>query len=167
MMRMTISDEMRHFAYVYIPMSYICSFCVNKSGWDAHMSDPLESERITLRLDAEDLKLIDEFIASSNEFSNRSQLARAAIRAYVEMRAGVTEGSNRKPNDVMVQLPSLVLDTIKNLVSEGIYSSVSEAVADSARHEFLHKEHVEELKKNADRQGSGLKVAPRKKGAFL
>ncbi len=157
---MTFADEMRHFAYIYIPSADICSFCVNKSGWDAHMSDPLESERITIRLDADDLKLIDDFIADSNEFSNRSQLARAAVRAYIEMRAGGSEGMNSKPNEIVVVLPSLVLDTIKQLVAEGVYSSISEAVADSARHEFLHEEHVEGLKKDANKQGTGFKLVP-------
>lgn len=137
------------------------TLCVNKSGWDAHMSDPLENERITLRLDPEDLRLIDEFIATSNEFSNRSQLARAAIRAYVEARAGSVEGTNRKPNEVVVQLPPLVLDTIAHLVAEGVYSSPSEAMADAARHQFLHSEHVETLKKDAVQQRSALKVVPK------
>ncbi len=119
----------------------------------------LESERITLRLDAETLKLLDEFINESNEFTNRSQLARAAVRAYIEMRAGGTEGTN-KPNEILVQIPPLVLDTIKQLVAEGVYSSVSEAVADSARHEFLHEEHMDGLKKDANQQRSAFKVVP-------
>ena len=123
------------------------------------MTDMLENERITLRLDAETLKMIDEFIESSNEFTNRSQLARAALRAYVEMRDGVTEGTN-KPNEILVQLPPLVLDTVKHLVVEGVYSSVSEAIADSARHEFLHEEHVQGLKKDANQQRSAFKVVP-------
>ncbi len=124
------------------------------------MSDPLESERITIRLDADDLKLIDEFISNSNEFSNRSQLARAAVRAYIEMRAGAGEGTTGRPNDILVQMPLLVLDTIKQLVSEGVYSSVSEAIADAARHEFLHEEHVDGLKKDANQQRSGFKIVP-------
>jgi Arc/MetJ-type ribon-helix-helix transcriptional regulator len=124
------------------------------------MSDPLESERITIRLDADDLKLIDEFISNSNEFSNRSQLARAAVRAYIEMRAGAGEGTTGRPNEIAVQIPLLVLDTIKQLVSEGVYSSVSEAVSDAARHEFLHEEHVEGLKKDANEQRSGFKIVP-------
>ncbi len=120
------------------------------------MSDPSESERITLRLDADDLKLIDDFIAGSNEFSNRSQLARAAVRAYIEMRAGGSEGT--KPNEIVVQLPPLVLESIKQLVAEGVYNSVSDAVADCTRHEFLHKEHVEGLKREANQQGSTIKL---------
>jgi len=124
------------------------------------MSDPLESERITIRLDADDLKMIDEFISNSNEFSNRSQLARAAVRAYIEMRAGAGEGTKGRPNDILVQMPLLVLDTIKQLVSEGVYSSVSEAIADAARHEFLHEEHVDGLKKDANQQRSGFKIVP-------
>ena len=123
------------------------------------MTDMLENERITLRLDAETLRMIDEFILGSNEFTNRSQLARAAMRAYVEMRAGGTEGTN-KPNEILVQLPPLVLDTVKHLVAEGVYSSVSEAVADSARHEFLNEEHVQGLKKDANQQRSAFKVVP-------
>jgi Arc/MetJ-type ribon-helix-helix transcriptional regulator len=119
----------------------------------------LESERITLRLDAETLKMIDEFIVGSNEFTNRSQMARAAMRAYVEMRAGGSEGTS-KPNEILVQLPPLVLDTVKHLVDEGVYSSVSEAIADSARHEFLHEEHVQGLKKDANQQRSAFKVVP-------
>ncbi len=124
------------------------------------MSDPLESERITIRLDADDLKLIDEFISSSNEFSNRSQLARAAVRAYIEMRAGRPEGTGSRPNEILVVLPPLVLETIKQLVAEGVYSSISEAVADSTRHEFLHEEHVEVLKKDANQQSTGFKLVP-------
>jgi len=123
------------------------------------MTDMLENERITLRLDAETLRMIDEFIQNSNEFTNRSQLARAAMRAYVEVRAGGTEGTNR-PNEILVQLPPLVLDTVKHLIAEGVYSSVSEAVADSARHEFLNEEHVQGLKKDANQQRSAFKVVP-------
>ena len=123
------------------------------------MSDPAENERISLRLDAEDLRLIDDFIASSNEFSNRSQLARAAVRAYIEMRAGGTEGTD-KPNEILVQLPPMVLETIKTLVAQGMYTSISEAVADGVRHQFLHEEHVEELKKDANQQGNAFKVVP-------
>ncbi|MEM0344116.1 MAG: ribbon-helix-helix domain-containing protein [Thermoplasmata archaeon] len=123
------------------------------------MADMLESERITLRLDAETLKLLDDFIAQSNEFTNRSQLARAAVRAYVEMRAGGGEGTS-KPNEIVVTLPPLVLDTVRQLVAEGVYSSVSEAVADAARHEFLHEEHIEGLKKDANQQRGAFKVVP-------
>jgi Arc/MetJ-type ribon-helix-helix transcriptional regulator len=57
-------------------------------------------------------------------------------------------------------MPLLVLDTIRQLVSEGVYSSVSEAIADATRHEFLHEEHVEGLKKDANEQRSGFKIVP-------
>lgn len=112
------------------------------------MTDVIENERISLRLDLEDLKLIDQFIAESNEFSNRSQLARAAIRAYIENRYG--DVAERAPNQVLVTLPPLVQDTIGHLIEQGVYSSISEAVADCTRHEFLHGEHLDELKHDAN-----------------
>ncbi|HUU07395.1 MAG TPA: ribbon-helix-helix domain-containing protein [Thermoplasmata archaeon] len=125
------------------------------------MPDPLENERITLRLDADELRLMDEFIVSSREFSNRSQLARTAISIYIESRAGGEEGTIIKANEVVVQLPPLVLDTIAHLVAEGMYSNISEAVADCARHQFIHEEHVESIKKDAVQQRSALKVVPK------
>ncbi len=126
------------------------------------MSDVLENERITLRLDADILKLMDEFITSSREFSNRSQLARAAVSAYLEAKvAGAEDGTHRKPNEVVVQMPPLVYDTVSHLVDEGIYTSISEALADCARHQFLHEEHVEAVKKDAVQQRSALKVVPK------
>ena len=135
---------------------------VDKPGWDAHMSDILENERITLRLDSDILRLMDGFVANSREFSNRSQLARAAVSAYLEAKvAGADEGTRGKPNEVVVELPPLVLDTVSHLVDEGIYTSVSEALADCARHEFLHEEHVEAVKKDAVQQRSAMKVVPR------
>lgn len=126
------------------------------------MPEMLENERITLRLDSDILKLMDEFVAGSREFSNRSQLARAAVSAYLEAKAaGSEEGTPRRPNEVVVQLPPLVFDTIAHLVDEGIYSSISEALADCARHQFLHEEHVEAVKKDAVQQRSALKVVPK------
>jgi metal-responsive CopG/Arc/MetJ family transcriptional regulator len=125
------------------------------------MTDPLENERITIRLDQEDLKILDEFIAESREFSNRSQLARAAIRAYVEAKSAGVDGTiGKKPNEVVVTLPPLVLDMIAHLVAEGVYSTISEAVADCTRDKFLHAEHVESIKKDAMAQRSALKVVP-------
>jgi Arc/MetJ-type ribon-helix-helix transcriptional regulator len=126
------------------------------------MPEMLENERITLRLDSDILKLMDEFVAGSREFSNRSQLARAAVSAYIEAKAvGVDEGTPRRPNEVVVQLPPLVFDMIAHLVDEGIYSSISEALADCARHQFLHEEHVESVKKDAVQQRSAMKVVPK------
>jgi Arc/MetJ-type ribon-helix-helix transcriptional regulator len=140
----------------------ISSNRVKKPGWDAHMSDGLENERITMRLDSDILKLMDEFISSSREFSNRSQLARAAVSAYLEAKvAGAEEGTHGKPNEVVVLMPPLVYDTVSHLVDEGIYTSISDALADCARHQFLHEEHVEAVKKDAVQQRSAMKVVPK------
>ncbi|HDP97315.1 MAG TPA: hypothetical protein ENN25_06470 [Euryarchaeota archaeon] len=112
------------------------------------MTDGNENERISLRLDPEDLRLLDDFITESNEFSNRSQVARAAIRTYIDNRCGGP--AERVPNEVLVVLPPLALDTIRHLIEQGVYSSISEAVADCTRHEFLHSGHLEELKRDAN-----------------
>ena len=119
-----------------------------------------ENERITLRLGPEELRLIDDFLAESNDFSNRSQLARAALKSFIE-KGGKGEEA-RAPNEVLVVLPSLVLETIKHLIDQGIYSDISEAVADCTRHEFLHRESLEELKKTGNQgKKAAMQVVPR------
>ena len=40
-----------------------------------------ENERITLRLEKENLELIDEFLKGSTSHGNRSQLVRDAVQA--------------------------------------------------------------------------------------
>jgi len=82
-----------------------------------------ENERISLRLGPEELRMIDDFLAESNDFSNRSQLARAAIKSFIEKGNGGNE--ERLPNEVLVVLPPLVLETIKHLIEQGIYRSGS------------------------------------------
>jgi len=112
------------------------------------LTDANENERISLRLTPEELRLLDDFIVENDEFSNRSQVARAAIRSYVENRCAKEE--KRAPNEILVTLPQLVLETIRHLMEQGVYSSISEAVADCARHEFLHDERLDELKKDGN-----------------
>lgn len=119
-----------------------------------------ENERISLRLGPEELRMIDDFLAESSEFSNRSQLARAALKSFIDKGGSCQEP--KAPNEILVVLPPLVLDTIKHLIDQGIYSNISEAVADSTRHEFLHAESLEELKKVGNQgKKATMQVVPR------
>jgi len=120
----------------------------SRPGWDAELTEMIENERISLRLGPEELRMIDDFIAESEEFANRSQVARLAIRAFIDNRCRKEE--SRAPNEVLVILPPLVLETIKHLMEQGVYSSISEAVADCARHEFLHDEKLSQLKRDGN-----------------
>jgi Arc/MetJ-type ribon-helix-helix transcriptional regulator len=147
-------------SYIYTKLT-IGSTTGSKPGWDAQLNENAdENERISLRLGPEELRMIDDFLAESNEFSNRSQLARAAIKSFIEKGSGSNE--ERLPNELLVVLPPLVLVTIKHLVEQGIYSDVSEAVADCTRHEFLNKESLEELKKSGNQgRKAAMQVVPR------
>ncbi len=43
-----------------------------------------ENERITLRLEKENLELIDAFLKENTSHGNRSQLVREAVQAYIQ-----------------------------------------------------------------------------------
>ena len=51
-----------------------------------------ENERITLRLEKENLELIDGFLKENTSHGNRSQLVREAVQAYIQT---IREGGDR------------------------------------------------------------------------
>jgi len=107
----------------------------------------MDGERISLRLEREDLELIDEFIEESNDISNRSQLTRIAIRSYIE---GVSPRSSQGAETrICIDVPRPALGLIKRQVRVGMYRSVAEAIEDCVRDHFISSEYLEELKKRA------------------
>ena len=107
----------------------------------------MDDERISLRLEREDLELIDRFIEESEEISNRSQLARIAIRSYIE---GVSsKPSQGTENRISIVVPRPAMGTIKHYVRDGVYKSMVEAVESCVREHFITKEYMETLKKRA------------------
>jgi Arc/MetJ-type ribon-helix-helix transcriptional regulator len=106
----------------------------------------VDNERISLRLEADDLELIDEFVAKHPEFSNRSHLARIALRSYIDKDAG----SSTKPakDRAAVKIPGAIKGIIDRLVEDGYYSSVDAAVEDALREHFLPRTKMQDLKES-------------------
>jgi Arc/MetJ-type ribon-helix-helix transcriptional regulator len=104
----------------------------------------VDGERISLRLEEEDLELIDEFVEKRPEYSNRSHLARMAIRSFIERDGGVSGQSSE--NRVSVRVPGAIHSMIEKLVEMGYYTSIEEVVEEVLRKEFLPKEKMEDVK---------------------
>src|SRR5216110_1455425 len=71
-----------------------------------------ENERITLRLEKENLELIDAFLKENTSHGNRSQLVREAGEADIQ---ASREGVDRVPSHV----PRYSLDLNDRLVADG------------------------------------------------
>jgi len=106
----------------------------------------MDGERISLRLGCEELELIDRFIEEHPEFSNRSQLARIAVRSFIESKSE-PEPPGTRSNRVVVEIPKLALEVIEGMTRAGIYNSVGGAIEDCVRKEFVSKEYLEEVKR--------------------
>jgi Arc/MetJ-type ribon-helix-helix transcriptional regulator len=120
----------------------------------------MDGERITLRLEPEDLELIDEFVKKRPEYSNRSQLARVAIRAFIEGAQG-SPASEERGTRVTVEVPRAVLHILSTMVKEGYYTSIGGAIEETIRKEFVTKEHLDEAKKRAhETRKSTLEYVP-------
>jgi len=109
----------------------------------------MDGERISLRLEAEDLELLDEFIEGHPEFSNRSHLARLAIREFIEHNGAPTEAKAdhraARRNVVTVEVPALAHLTIEDFIRAGVYNSVEDAVVECLREKFITKESREKV----------------------
>ena len=105
----------------------------------------MEGERITLRLEGEDLELIDEFIDGHPEISNRSQLARIALRAFIERDGGAQVSGSGKGGFVL-NVPPAVRSIMEGMVEDGYYNSVEDVVVECLRKEFVSRHNLEKVK---------------------
>lgn len=118
------------------------------------------SERISLRLEKEDLDLIDNYVQENLEISNRSQLARAAIRSYI-MGDRECTAPEAKENEVTVEIPLAALRSIEAWVRAGVYKSVVDAIEDCVRDRFITERYKEGVEKRAlEMMEETLEVVP-------
>jgi len=110
----------------------------------------LDGERISLRLEPEDLTLLDAFIEKHPEYSNRSNFARVAIRSFIEQFEGsrTTGIASKKSNVITIEVPRFAHETIMTSVRAGIYNSPEEAVVECIRKRYINTEEaIEAIKR--------------------
>ena len=96
-----------------------------------------ENERITLRLEKENLELLDSFLEENKSYGNRSQLVRDAVQQFIQ---AVREGGNT----VTIRVPKYYLDLIDRLVADGYFLSREHAIVRSIE-EWFTRERVKEI----------------------
>ena len=101
-----------------------------------------DGERITLRLEQEDLVLIDEYIEKHPQFSSRSHLARIAIRSLIEGDAQADEvvESSPKKNMITVEIPKAIFEVMEDTIRRGEYTSFQSVIEELVRGKFLSAE---------------------------
>jgi Arc/MetJ-type ribon-helix-helix transcriptional regulator len=96
-----------------------------------------ENERITLRLEKENLELIDSFLKENKSYDSRSQLVRDAVQSFIQSLRG--EG-----NTVSLHVPKYYLELIDRLVADGYFLSREHAIVRSIE-EWFTRERVKEI----------------------
>ena len=96
-----------------------------------------ENERITLRLEKENLELIDAFLKQNTSYGNRSHLVREAVQAYIQT---IREGGD----SITIRIPRYYLDLIDRLVADGYFLSREHAIVRSIE-EWFTRERVKEI----------------------
>ena len=85
------------------------------------------NDRITIRLDDKDIDLIDAFVASNPEFTDRSKFLRAAAIEYIKM-----SGQSRlgQKDEVKLSLGPRTMDKILLLLSTERYDTPHQAATE-------------------------------------
>ena len=96
-----------------------------------------DNERITLRLEKENLELIDSFLKENRSYDSRSQLVRDAVQSFIQSLRG--EG-----NTVSLHVPKYYLELIDRLVADGYFLSREHAIVRSIE-EWFTRERVKEI----------------------
>lgn len=126
----------------------------------------MDGERISLRLEPEDLVILDAFIKKHPEYSNRSNFARIALRSFIERVDGTSETASTnnevQDNVVSVRVPRLALDTIRDLVRAGAYNSPEDAIVECVRKRYtLLDDAIETVARtNLDARKNTVQVVP-------
>lgn len=89
----------------------------------------MNDEKISLRIEAEELERIDSYLDAHPEAGSRSLFIKNCIRERLDRDAQVLEETPRAgPNTITVTLPGRMMASLERLVSEEFATDTSDAV---------------------------------------
>ncbi len=127
----------------------------------------MDGERITLRLEQEDLEIIDRFVDEHPEYSNRSLLARVAIRSFIERANGAipkkTTSELNEKHVISVTIPRLAHETIAEAVNAGLFTSIEDAISQCVGQKYIDRDaYLSKIReKKLNERSETLEVLPR------
>ncbi len=112
-----------------------------------------ENDRITLRLERENLAKIDAFIAANPQFGSRSHLCRIALQSFLE-------GREESEGGVRLKVPRVLMEYIDSLVDEGYFLDREHAVL-RAVESYFSREKLKEINEHRKEIGKATgKIFP-------
>lgn len=104
----------------------------------------MDGERITLRMEPEDIFAMDVFLDENPEFANRSQLIRIALRNYMRRDAQVEDGDG-----LTIKLGDRYLNALSALKDNGFADSEAGVVERIVERTLVPRETLEDAAKKA------------------
>ncbi|MFQ6127911.1 MAG: hypothetical protein ACE5QW_03305 [Thermoplasmata archaeon] len=103
------------------------------------------NERVTLRLEKDNLERMDSFLRKSKEFANRSQFLRVAVKTFIDC-------AEKAQEEVSVKIPARILEYIDAQVADGYFLSREQAVLECIEG-FLTLEKVRQIEEKKKEMG--------------
>ncbi len=115
-------------------------------------------DRITLRVERENLEKMDEFLRDREDISNRSQLCRLALQNYLRE-------AEKAADEVTFKVPTAYLDYIDEMVRLGYFPSREQALLRCVEG-YFSRERIEEIDRHIEALGlaAGKSVAVYEEG---
>lgn len=103
------------------------------------------NERITLRLQKENVDALDSFLKENEELRSRSELCRIALDKYIREKSEETKPKGR---DIRIKVPARYFELMEGLVHEGLYTSAESIINELIKERFstANLKNLEELK---------------------
>jgi metal-responsive CopG/Arc/MetJ family transcriptional regulator len=95
------------------------------------------NERVTLRLERDNLDRMDSFLRETKEFSNRSQFLRVAVETFIDR-------TEKTQEEVSVKIPAKYLGYIDALIRDDYFLSREYAVLRCIE-EFFSPENIKKI----------------------
>lgn len=103
------------------------------------------NERITLRLQKENVDALDSFLKENEELRSRSELCRIALDKYITEKS---EEAKPRGRNIRIMVPTRYFELMEGLVREGLYTTVESIINELIKERFSTEKlkNLEELK---------------------
>lgn len=105
----------------------------------------MTEERVTVRIDADLLKKIDEAVESDINIANRSHFFRVAAEEKLQSQSENIQTENAQTDIISIKMPAGLITRLEDELNGGWFSKIDEIIAASLRERYEYNKYKKKL----------------------
>lgn len=105
----------------------------------------MTEERVTVRIDAELLRKIDEAVESDINIANRSHFFRVAAEEKLQSQSENIQTENAQTDIISIKMPAGLIKRLEDELNARWFSKIDEIIAASLRERYEYNEYKKKL----------------------